>query len=110
MIGQRIQQLRLQKQMSLTSLADQAGIAKSYISAIERDIQSNPSIQIIEKICAVLNVPVTDVIVQEDERTDTSLDKEWLAIVHEAMKSGVDKEAFRSLLEFQKWQRSQRAD
>lgn len=110
MIGQRIQQLRLQKRMSLSALADHAGIAKSYISAIERDIQSNPSIQVIEKICAALNVPVTEVIVADEHVKDLPLDQEWLEIVQEAMQSGVDKEAFRNLLEFQKWQRSQQSE
>ncbi|MBD2798676.1 helix-turn-helix transcriptional regulator, partial [Xenorhabdus sp. 18] len=45
MIGERIKRLRLQKGISLTELAEKAGVAKSYISSIERNLQKNPSIQ-----------------------------------------------------------------
>lgn len=58
MIGRRIHEIRLQKHLSMSALARRAGVAKSYLSAIERDIQVNPSIQIIERISAVLEVPV----------------------------------------------------
>lgn len=58
MIGKRIQQLRLEKKLSMSALAKRADVAKSYLSAIERDIQVNPSIQIIERISAVLEVPI----------------------------------------------------
>lgn len=42
MIGERIKRLRLQKGISLTELAEKAGVAKSYISSIERNLQKNP--------------------------------------------------------------------
>ncbi|GAE95079.1 regulator [Gracilibacillus boraciitolerans JCM 21714] len=45
MIGQKIQNLRKRKRMSLSEVAEQAGVAKSYLSSIERGLQSNPSIQ-----------------------------------------------------------------
>src|ERR1700730_4613662 len=66
MIGKRVQQLRKEKGMSLTELAERAGVAKSYISSLERDIQKNPSIQFLEKIAGVLKVPVDRLIDQED--------------------------------------------
>lgn len=44
--------------MSLSALAKKADVAKSYLSAIERDIQVNPSIQVIERISLVLEVPI----------------------------------------------------
>ena len=49
MIGERIKRLRLQKGISLTELAEKAGVAKSYISSIERNLQKNPSIQFLER-------------------------------------------------------------
>ncbi|MDQ0858415.1 transcriptional regulator with XRE-family HTH domain [Bacillus sp. V2I10] len=42
MIGERIKYLRQQKGYSLAELA---GVFKSYLSYIERDIQKNPSMQ-----------------------------------------------------------------
>lgn len=100
MIGKRVQHLRLAKGLSLTELAERAGVAKSYLSSIERDIQSNPSIQFLEKIGAVLGVSIEDFLYPKEEE---SLDEEWSELVKEAMSSGVSKEQFREFLEFNKW-------
>jgi XRE family transcriptional regulator of biofilm formation len=106
MIGNRIQTLRKEKGLSLSELADRAGIAKSYLSSIERDIQSNPSIQFLEKIASVLEVDVQTLLMEEPLKQD-DLDKEWLNLAYEAMKSGVTKEQFREFLEFNKWKLNQ---
>lgn len=103
MIGKRVQQLRLQKNLSLSELAERAGVAKSYLSSIERDIQSNPSIQFLEKIAGVLNVSVDSLIQQNSGIEESNLDQEWEKLVHEAMESGVTKDQFREFLEFNKW-------
>lgn len=93
--------------MSISELAEKAGVAKSYLSSIERNLQSNPSIQFIEKISTVLGVSVNDVI-NENESIDTAeLDNEWMQIVQEAMQSGVSKEQFKEYLEFNKWKQKQ---
>ena len=73
MIGERIKRLRLQKGISLTELAEKAGVAKSYISSIERNLQKNPSIQFLEKIAAVLQIPVDTLL--HDEITLAELQK-----------------------------------
>ncbi len=111
MIGDRIRQYRLQKNLSLSELAERAGVAKSYLSAIERYIQVNPSIHVLERLAGVLNVPV-HVLIEEEEPSsatatgdDDHFDPDWLNIVREAMNSGVSKEEFRQFLEFQKWRR-----
>ncbi|MED3561818.1 helix-turn-helix domain-containing protein [Bacillus xiapuensis] len=101
MIGERVKKLRLQKKMSLSELAEQAGVAKSYLSSLERNLQTNPSIQFLEKISAVLNVPVDYLIHEQIGKEE--LDSEWLKIVKEAMNSGVSKQQFRDFLEFNKW-------
>lgn len=101
MIGDRVKKLRQEKKMSLTELAEQAGVAKSYLSSLERNLQSNPSIQFLEKISAVLGVSV-DYFIIENPNTD-QLDSDWINLVKEAMNSGVTKEQFREYLEFNKW-------
>ncbi|MBD8003478.1 helix-turn-helix domain-containing protein [Bacillus norwichensis] len=101
MIGQRIKDYRLQKKLSLSELADRADIAKSYLSSIERNIQSNPSIQILEKLSSVLDVPVQ--VLLHGETGKIELDHDWEELVHEAMSSGITKEEFREFLEFNKW-------
>lgn len=106
MIGERVKQLRLEKKMSLSELAEKAGVAKSYLSSIERNLQNNPSIQFLEKIAKVLNVSV-DYFIHDDSDKKEDLDPEWLSLVEEAMKSGVSKDQFRDFLEFNKWRINQ---
>ncbi|WP_102028829.1 helix-turn-helix domain-containing protein [Salirhabdus sp. Marseille-P4669] len=104
MIGERIKKLRLQKKMSLSELAEQAGVAKSYLSSIERNLQSNPSIQFLEKVSSVLGVSVNTFLHDETNITDMEqLDADWVRLVQEAMNSGVSKEEFKEFLAFTKW-------
>ncbi|MDF2856329.1 MAG: helix-turn-helix protein [Neobacillus sp.] len=105
MIGDRVKKLRLEKKMSLSELAEQAGVAKSYLSSLERNLQTNPSIQFLEKIATVLNVPVDHLIHEQINKDD--LDSDWMNLVKDAMKSGVSKEQFRDFLEFNKWRINQ---
>jgi XRE family transcriptional regulator of biofilm formation len=105
MIGDRVKILRLGKKISLSELADQAGVAKSYLSSLERNLQRNPSIQFLEKIASVLHVPVDHLI--HDQINKEELDSEWMGIVKDAMISGVSKEQFRDFLEFNKWRVNQ---
>ncbi|WP_059172482.1 helix-turn-helix domain-containing protein [Bacillus sp. FJAT-27445] len=105
MIGDRVKKIRLEKKMSLSELAEQAGVAKSYISSLERNLQRNPSIQFLEKISAVLNVPVDHLI--HDMADQGELDSDWLNLVKEAMDSGVSKDQFRDFLEFNRWRLNQ---
>ncbi|MFD1039949.1 helix-turn-helix domain-containing protein [Virgibacillus byunsanensis] len=107
MIGEKIKQLRQDKKMSISELAEKAGVAKSYLSSIERNLQTNPSIQFIEKISKVLNVSVNELIREDKLMEIEELDNEWLKIVQEAMNSGVTKEQFKEYLEFNKWRSKQ---
>ncbi|WP_349410690.1 helix-turn-helix domain-containing protein [Pseudalkalibacillus sp. SCS-8] len=108
MIGDRLKYYRNRNGLSLTELAEKAGIAKSYLSSIERNIQSNPSIQFLEKVSKVLHVPL-EALLDEPAKTndDESLDDEWLDLVHEAMASGISKDDFKDFLEFNKWKKKQ---
>lgn len=105
MIGDRVKKLRMEKKISLSELAEQAGVAKSYLSSLERNLQTNPSIQFLEKIAGVLDVPVDHLIHEQINKEE--LDSEWMKIVKEAMESGVSKEQFREFLDFNKWRTTQ---
>lgn len=107
MIGKRVKDLCQERNMSLSELAEKAGVAKSYLSSIERNIQTNPSIQFLEKIARVLNV-TTDYFLQDSKINKDELDPEWLRIIEEAMQSGISKEQFRKFIEFNKRKRSQK--
>lgn len=104
MIGQRIRKYRKEKNLSLSELADRAGVAKSYLSSIERNLQSNPSVQFLDKISSVLGVTVNTLLNEEEDGAYSSqLDSEWATLVREAMQSGVTKDQFKEFLEFNKW-------
>ncbi|MEH6944922.1 helix-turn-helix domain-containing protein [Bacillus sp. JJ722] len=110
-IGKRIHELRLKNGLSLTEVANRAGVAKSYISSVEREIQINPSIQFLEKVSKVLGISVEQLINdKETEDSSTLLDKEWLELARTAMESGVSKEQFKQFLEFQKWQQNNNSE
>ncbi|HLR03952.1 MAG TPA: helix-turn-helix domain-containing protein [Virgibacillus sp.] len=106
MIGERIKQIREEKRMSISELAGKAGVAKSYLSSIERNIQKNPSIQFMEKISDVLKVSVNDIIQKKVAVDPESLDDEWLRLAQDAMASGISKEQFKECLEFNKWRKT----
>ena len=104
MIGERIQRLRKRNGLSLTELSQRAGVAKSYLSSIERGLQQNPSIQFLEKIGEVLHVPVEEFLNDDDSvLMPEQLDLEWTELVREAMSSGISKDQFKEFLEFNKW-------
>ncbi|HHY74883.1 MAG TPA: helix-turn-helix domain-containing protein [Bacillus bacterium] len=108
MIGKRIQTIRKEKGLSLSDLASKAGVAKSYLSSIERDIQSNPSVQFLEKVATVLDISVQTLLYPEISEETETLDSEWIKLAQEAAESGVSKEQFREFLEFTKWQLEQK--
>jgi len=56
MIGQRIRTIRTNKKISLSQLAERSRVTKSYLSQIERNICTNPSIEFVEKVAVALNV------------------------------------------------------
>ena len=101
MIGERVKKYRQEKRMSMTELAEKAGVAKSYLSSIERNLQQNPSIQFLEKVSAALGIPLDALLYDQPE--DQNIDHEWLKIAEEAMDSGITKEQFREFIEFNKW-------
>jgi XRE family transcriptional regulator of biofilm formation len=106
MIGKQVNQLRSEMGLSLNELAKRAGVSKSYLSSIERDIQSNPSIQFLEKITAVLGVPI-ETFFHPVQKSEHKLNPEWSQLVREAMESGITKEQFQEFLEFNKWRSKQ---
>lgn len=109
LIGQRIKQYRNEKGYSLSELAEKAGVAKSYLSSIERNLQTNPSIQFLEKVSAVLDVSVHTLLNEKDETEyDGQLDSEWEKLVRDAMTSGVSKKQFREFLDYQIWRKSKK--
>ncbi|MDN4861139.1 helix-turn-helix domain-containing protein [Priestia aryabhattai] len=56
MIGYRVKEIRMRKNISLSKLAERSKVAKSYLSNLERDICVNPTIDIVQKLAKALDV------------------------------------------------------
>jgi len=76
MIGEKIRELRKNRNISLSELAERVGVSDSYISQLERNIV-DPSISVLKKISQVLDVAIASffdekyeepAIIQRDER------------------------------------------
>ncbi|RJE91166.1 helix-turn-helix domain-containing protein [Paenibacillus sp. 1011MAR3C5] len=102
MIGERIKSLREQKGYSITKLADLAGVSKSYLSYIERNVQNNPSLQVLAKIAFHLDTNIEYLLGEElapKVWVDDVLDEEWHDIIRDAVDEGMSKGDFRALKE-----------
>ncbi|MDR4888910.1 helix-turn-helix domain-containing protein [Fredinandcohnia sp. QZ13] len=105
MIGSRIKELRKQKRLTITELAKRAGVSKSYLSYIERDVQKNPSLQFLTKISKPLDTSIEYLLGEEktDTITNEILDKEWTKLLMKAIDDGLSKEDFREIQNFIKF-------
>lgn len=91
MIGDRIKQLRAQKGYSITELAELAGVSKSYLSYIERNVHNNPSLQVLTKIAAQLDTSLEYLLGTETSpaiRMSEIMDEDWKTIIRKAVGDG----------------------
>ena len=70
MIGERIRYLRLQKGYSISRLAKETGVSKTYLSNLDRGVQNNPSLQILEKVAARFGITVDQLISEDFKKED----------------------------------------
>lgn len=114
MIGENIQHLRNRSGITLSELAERAGISKSYLSSIERNLKRNPSIQVMEKIAVVLKVDLKTLLKMDmDAEKKQQLEKEWLDFVDELKRTGIDRRQvneYKILIEFIRWHNEQAQD
>lgn len=108
MIGTNINHFRTQSGITLSELAERAGISKSYLSSIERNLKQNPSIQVIEKIALVLNVDLKTLLQVNlpNPETEQAHDGEWHDFVEALRQAGIEKDNvqdYKILIEFIKW-------
>ncbi|WP_075981933.1 helix-turn-helix domain-containing protein [Bacillus massilinigeriensis] len=109
MIGKSIAEIREKKGLTLSQLSKLANISKSYLSNIERGINKNPSLEVIQKLAKVLETDLITLL-----KTGTELDshihieKEWIDFVIELKELGLNKDQiqqYKTLIEFIKWQK-----
>jgi XRE family transcriptional regulator, master regulator for biofilm formation len=95
MIGNIIKENRLKKGLSLTKLAECAGVERSYLSSIENNICMNPSIEILEKITPVLEISSESLLFIGSLHT---YDPIWNDIVTEALETGLTTDEYLAFL------------
>lgn len=103
MIGKNIYRIRREKGITLSAVAEQANISKSYLSNLERGLNQNPSIYIMKKVSQALDVDLQEILGDRSKLPES----EWLNFVNELKQSGVEKEqlpAYKKVIEFVKWQ------
>ncbi|HDX9588388.1 TPA: helix-turn-helix transcriptional regulator [Bacillus pseudomycoides] len=108
MLGKNIYQFRKKRGLTLSELAERAGVSKSYLSNIERNINRNPSIHVMEKISLVLEVNL-NVLLETNVEIKQQIEREWIDFVYELKKAGVDREKlqdYKILIDFIKWKNS----
>ena len=71
MIGPQIKKIRMEKGMSITQLAKRSGVAKSYLSELERIHKSNPSVHLLLKLSLALQVDLNSFIPIEEKSSST---------------------------------------
>lgn len=76
MVGKKITELRKLKGVSLSKLANDAGISKGYLSNIETGKKENPSVELLDKIAIALGVNVSDLFDQDEQPRDLLNDME----------------------------------
>ncbi len=104
MIGETIYEFRKQKGLTLTELAKRANLSKSYLSNIERNLNQNPSIEVVKRIAAVLNVEL-DVFLRPLNLNEVpqEMDQELIDLAAELKETGIQLNEYKTLLEFIKW-------
>lgn len=68
MLGQRVRALRTQQHMTLEDLADKSGLSVAFLSQLERDLRSNPSLASIRRIAQALNVSLFTLLAETADR------------------------------------------
>jgi len=61
-VGRKVRALRLEKNISLPELAERAGVSKGFLSQLENDEESNPSLDTLNKVAKALNVTLAALI------------------------------------------------
>jgi XRE family transcriptional regulator, master regulator for biofilm formation len=97
-IGERIKDLRINKKVSISTLASLSGISKGHLSNIENN-SSNPSILILKKLAQALEVTEECLLINPSEK----LDPEWAELILQAKNEGINKEEVRNFLAYESW-------
>jgi XRE family transcriptional regulator, master regulator for biofilm formation len=106
-IGNTIFEFRKKKGITLSELAKRAKISKSYLSNIERNLNRNPSIEVVKRIAAVLDMEL-ETFLSPIKTNDLQhgVDQDLIDFAAELKETGIEKEQikeYKTVFEFIKW-------
>jgi XRE family transcriptional regulator, master regulator for biofilm formation len=110
LLGELIGNQRKQKGLTLSELAKRANISKSYLSSIERNLNLNPSLQVMSRIAVVLEVEI-DAFLNPEKKSGPQhvIDPDVIQLATELKETGIKKEEikdYRTLIEFIQWSKN----
>jgi XRE family transcriptional regulator, master regulator for biofilm formation len=103
-IGKTIYEFRKQRGLTLTELAKRANLSKSYLSNIERNLNQNPSIEVVKRIATVLDVEL-DIFLRPLNMNEVhqEKDQDLIDIAAQLKETGIQINEYKTLIEFIKW-------
>ena len=79
LVGSRIKSIRVKRKMSQAKIAEASGISSKYLGEVERG-EANISIELINRIAAALNAPMSAILENEHERPHQELISEIVTL------------------------------
>lgn len=113
MIGNNLSKIRKERGYSLSELSELTNISKSYLSNIERSINKNPSIEVLQKISTVLQIDIITLISPIHTLDNYVIEPEWMDFLNELKDLGVEKDhlkQYQQLIEFIRWKNEKLSD
>ena len=108
MIGKKISEIRKDRGFTLSELAEKSNVSKSYLSNIERDLNQNPTVEVVIKLANVLQVDIDTILSPITKQNNHGIiEKEWIDFVSDLKSSGVNTEQlpyYKPIIEFIQWQ------
>lgn len=92
MIGVKLKYLRMEKGYSITQLAKKADISKSYLSYLEKNPETNPSLQVLTKIAAALDTSPNYFMGDTGSKACKPDSQEWINLLKDGLEEGITKE------------------
>ena len=99
MIGERVKEMRMKKQLSLSELAERTKITKSYLSNIERNISTNPTIDVIQKLASGFKVHPSVLLNWKEDKGELQIINDPLTDIKYRINS-MDNEQLRELKDY----------
>ncbi|RWZ58941.1 helix-turn-helix domain-containing protein [Halobacillus fulvus] len=104
MLGDRMKVIRLKRGYSISELAQLSNVSKSYVSEIEKGAQTNPSLNVLQRLAVTLDVPVDHLVAEPRTKMAEQLDHEWVTLIRQAMDENVDKKDFKTYINYIKYE------